>query len=160
MGEISDTIQRLYDEGTGIETIIAVVASMEALKPQRKAATATRGTRLASDWSLPPDWLQWAMDEFPGMPREYAVQQADTFRDYWCSKAGTAATKIDWQGTWRNWIRRAVEERRSRMGVGKPQSAVEQRRQALAERVANDHGIGRDRDRGAEAVRQLPLLSH
>jgi hypothetical protein len=29
------------------------------------------------------------------------------FVDYWCSKSGKDATKVDWVRTWRNWIRNA-----------------------------------------------------
>jgi hypothetical protein len=30
---------------------------------------------------------------------------ADSFRDFWIAKAGTGGVKLDWQATWRNWIR-------------------------------------------------------
>jgi hypothetical protein len=29
----------------------------------------------------------------------------EQFRDYWSAKAGSGATKLDWQATWRNWVR-------------------------------------------------------
>lgn len=31
------------------------------------------------------------------------------FIDYWMAKSGRDATKIDWDRTWRNWIRTAAE---------------------------------------------------
>jgi hypothetical protein len=31
------------------------------------------------------------------------------FSDYWRAKAGKDSTKLDWNATWRNWIRRAAE---------------------------------------------------
>jgi hypothetical protein len=32
------------------------------------------------------------------------------FRDYWPAKPGSAGRKLDWDATWRNWIRKAVEQ--------------------------------------------------
>lgn len=41
------------------------------------------------------------------------------FVDYWKAKAGQHATKVDWNATWRNWIRRADEHVPARAS-GKP----------------------------------------
>lgn len=38
----------------------------------------------------------------------------EKFTDFWRSKAGASATKADWDGTWRNWMRRAADEKRNR----------------------------------------------
>jgi hypothetical protein len=54
---------------------------------------------------LPPDWLAWALAEFPAWTEQHARGQADRFRDYWHSVAGSKATKRDWFATWRNWCR-------------------------------------------------------
>jgi hypothetical protein len=32
------------------------------------------------------------------------------FIDYWTDRTGKDATKVSWDGTWRNWIRRAAEQ--------------------------------------------------
>ncbi len=42
---------------------------------------------------------------------------ADTFRDFWISKSGATAIKLDWQATWRNWVR---NEKRGYFKGGKP----------------------------------------
>lgn len=63
----------------------------------------TRASRLSEDWSLPDDWFQWALDE--GWRPEAATVEADKFRDYWISKAGKDAAKLNWKATWRNWMR-------------------------------------------------------
>ena len=34
-------------------------------------------------------------------------REAQVFADYWHAKAGADARKLDWQATWRNWVRRA-----------------------------------------------------
>jgi hypothetical protein len=33
----------------------------------------------------------------------------DKFTDYWRAKAGKDGCKLDWNATWRNWIRRTAE---------------------------------------------------
>lgn len=155
MGVYADLIRDMSDHGANVEAIITAVEALE-----RRQGGAPKATRLPLDWELPDEWLKWAIVEFPGMPAQYAAAEAQKFKDFWLGKAGKDGTKNDWLATWRNWMRRAVGERRTRMGVGKPQSAVEQRRQALAERVQNDYGIGRDRERSAAPDGQLPLLGH
>jgi len=75
----------------------------EAYASQKKA----RGMRLPEDWFLPMEWGEWAISE--GMDRDAVRVQADRFKDYWLAKAGKDATKLDWQATWRNWIRSAKE---------------------------------------------------
>ncbi len=63
----------------------------------------TKGTRLSEDWELPETWKNWALAERPDLRPE---KIAEEFRDYWISKTGQGATKLNWQATWRNWIRR------------------------------------------------------
>jgi hypothetical protein len=61
-----------------------------------------RATRLPADWTLPEKWAQWAISERSDLD---AAKVAEKFRDFWCAKAGNAALKLDWQATWRNWVR-------------------------------------------------------
>lgn len=63
-----------------------------------------RGTRLPADWTLPEPWRAWALQA--GMPPATVDAQVETFRDYWHARAGPGARKVDWQATWRNWVRR------------------------------------------------------
>ncbi|WP_209319434.1 hypothetical protein, partial [Klebsiella variicola] len=55
------------------------------------------------------DWGEWAMSE--GVDRDFIRSEADRFKDYWLSKAGKDAVKLDWQATWRNWIRTAKDRK-------------------------------------------------
>jgi uncharacterized protein YdaU (DUF1376 family) len=61
-----------------------------------------RGSRLPDDWSLPEDWKEWAEAERLDLNIKSV---ADSFRDFWIAKPGTGGVKLDWQATWRNWIR-------------------------------------------------------
>ena len=65
--------------------------------------TRTRGSRLPDDW-LPDDWL-------PGLTlgEEALRGELDKFRDYWRSVPGAKGLKLDWDATWRNWLRKASE---------------------------------------------------
>ncbi len=75
-------------------------------KPERGA----RGSRLPPSWRPSPENILFA--EGLGLD---AMAVAAKFRDFWCEKTGQDATKISWDGTWRNWCRR------ERPTLGKPQ---------------------------------------
>ena len=61
-----------------------------------------KGSRLSKDWVLPDDWQTWAAAERPDLD---VTTVAYGFRDFWISKPGKDGRKLDWQATWRNWIR-------------------------------------------------------
>ena len=82
----------------------------------------TQGTRLPEDWVLPYEWLEWAERQDPFNLINLNLE-GERFRDYWCAKAGKDATKRDWFGTWRNWVRRAVEMVQERRGKGRGENA-------------------------------------
>ena len=65
-----------------------------------------RASRLPEDWTLPDDWLDWALTERPEFSEADMRKVGEGFRDYWCSAAGKGATKVDWLATWRNWVRK------------------------------------------------------
>ena len=69
---------------------------------QEPTVKATRGSRLSADWVLPTEWEDWAKQERPDLNLQSVGEQ---FRDYWSAKAGSGSTKLDWQATWRNWVR-------------------------------------------------------
>ena len=80
------------------------------VKPKKKRASKpTKGTRLAEDWELPEEWRQWTVENRPDIDIDL---EADKFKDYWLSKSGAGATKIDWLRTWRNWARSAFTSRK------------------------------------------------
>ena len=60
------------------------------------------GSRLAQDWILPDDWEYWANKQRPELN---AKSVADQFKDYWISQPGQKGLKLDWEATWRNWVR-------------------------------------------------------
>ena len=72
-------------------------------RPQ-KAKTATR---LPEGWVLPKAWGEWALSERADFTEADVRREAACFADHWHAKGGADARKVDWQATWRNWVRRA-----------------------------------------------------
>jgi len=81
-------------------------------KSTGKARGAARGSRIPSNWTPTPKDYAFASSE--GMTREEINREADRFRDYWIATTGRNACKLDWEGTWRNWIRRVSDDKRKR----------------------------------------------
>lgn len=65
---------------------------------------AKRGTRLPSDWKPSTELAAWAIAKRPDLN---VADQVEAFRDYWKSTPGTKGVKLDWDATWRSWIRNA-----------------------------------------------------
>jgi hypothetical protein len=91
------------------------VAPLSALS-KKKAIEGKIGSRLPPDWQPSEDCQSFAAQH--GVPWS---SEAEKFRDYWCAQAGAKGRKADWPATWRNWVRRAAEDRKRR-----PQSAAAQ----------------------------------
>jgi uncharacterized protein YdaU (DUF1376 family) len=75
----------------------------------KKTGSQVRGTRLPQDWTLPTEWAseayQYRTPNGDYLTEEEIRHEADKFRDHWHSQPGTKGTKLNWQSTWRNWIR-------------------------------------------------------
>lgn len=98
--------------------MIAVVETTPARRP---------GKKCPAGFAVSAELRQWAAAEVPGIDidTETAKLRDHTF--------GTA--RSDWPGTWRNWMRKAAENRQ--VGRGPPvnrQEAQEARNRAVGER--------------------------
>jgi hypothetical protein len=51
------------------------------------------------------------ISEFGSWTPDVVRIEADKFRDFWHSKSGKDAAKMDWQATWRNWCRSDICQR-------------------------------------------------
>lgn len=89
-------------EGRHVSAILDALEANQALPEKR--ATSTRGHRLANDWQAPADWIEWAVDQRKWSPDD-ARQEAEIFANYWQSRSGPGAAKLDWRKTWQNWVR-------------------------------------------------------
>lgn len=61
-----------------------------------------RGSRLPVDFVLPNDWIAFCQQERQDLNPHKVF---DGFKDFWISKPGAGGVKLDWQATWRNWVR-------------------------------------------------------
>lgn len=64
----------------------------------------TRGARLSPDWKPSTELAAWAIAKRPDLN---VAEQVEAFRDYWKSVAGAKGVKLDWDATFRSWIRNA-----------------------------------------------------
>jgi hypothetical protein len=78
-----------------------------APSPNSKSSTELprkRGARLPEDWMPSQDSIDAVKAECPLVNLEAEHRK---FADYWKAKSGRDAAKLDWDATWRNWIRNA-----------------------------------------------------
>jgi hypothetical protein len=60
--------------------------------------------------------VTWAKEH---APHANGRVETDQFRDYWHAKSGKDATKIDWEATWRSWMRNAEKHTGRTNGVAR-----------------------------------------
>ena len=106
------------------------------LKPEKSQ----RGSRLANNWILPDEWEYWANKERPDLN---AKQVFDQFKDYWCAKAGKDAIKLDWQATWRNWVRNQKAPKVNFAEIGRLTVPASNEPDAALEKIKADERITR-----------------
>jgi hypothetical protein len=90
-------------------------------KPQK------RGSRLDSDWRPSDDLISWAMTERTDLDIQRVI---DSFTDYWRAKPGQSGCKLDWDATFRNWVRNE-QQRRVRERENPVQARERRNREAL-----------------------------
>ena len=75
-----------------------------------------RATRIPPDFEPKPE-----PEAEAGIDRQ---KELANFRDYWTAKAGKDAAKLDWQATWRQWVRKADRPGVSRFAKPAPNATV------------------------------------
>ena len=75
-----------------------------------------RGSRLAQDWFLNKSLGEWASQERPDID---VRQVADQFKDYWVAQPGQKGVKLDWDATWRNWVRNTKAVKANPADIGR-----------------------------------------
>lgn len=87
----------------------------------KESGARKRGTRLPDGWIPDPDVRAEMQSRYPEVNFRVAHEK---FVDYWQSKAGAGATKLDWNKTWRNWIRSEAERSPNGRPVPPPRPVV------------------------------------
>ncbi|MBO9589084.1 hypothetical protein [Devosia sp.] len=126
-------------------------------KEEPIGSSKSRGTRLPSDFE--PD-LAWAVSA--GLSLSVVEIEKASFRDYWISQPGAKGVKLDWDATWRNWVRRAIE--RQPKARGSPPGRQQQQRhdpfKSLAERLTNEPDRSRpSHDHHRDDAQGVPFLT-
>lgn len=97
-----------FAQFSGLEErhVAAIVAALEAhgALPDKRSPVTARALRLADDFTAPEAWIDWAVKDRRWSPSD-AAQEAEIFANYWQSRSGQGATKLDWFKTWQNWVR-------------------------------------------------------
>jgi hypothetical protein len=127
---VSPTVSETPPE-TETETETETEADTER-KQASKVVALARGERLAADWYPNDVDLKFAADL--GLRLFEVDNETSKFSDYWHARAGPGAVKRDWSATWRNWCRKAIEDKGKGNGTGRKQTLVE-RGQELARRA-------------------------
>jgi hypothetical protein len=82
----------------------------EGMAPESKDP---RGTRLTENWEIDAQLAMWIRRTYPGVTRGQVKEIKFQFVNYWTSKAGSDARKLDWNKTFMNWM---LKEMRTRVG--------------------------------------------
>jgi hypothetical protein len=82
----------------------------------------TKASRIPENWTPSPDLIAYAERELPNVD---AAKLAESFRDYWTAAAGEKARKLDWDATWRTWVRRSGDRYPTRKIEVKPQLRID-----------------------------------
>ncbi len=138
-------VRTVRDESSDL-TITETTTETTAERPRK------RGSRLPADWTLPPEWRAWALDNQPTWTPEHCQQIAETFRDYWISVPGQRGTKLDWFATWRNWVRKEGPMRSRGSGKMTPDERRAHNQRVFNEWLAEEDGGGVTIDGEAEAI--------
>lgn len=92
-----------------------------------------RGTRLPDGWMPPPEVVAQMRAECPHVDQKLEHRK---FCDYWADQPGAKGRKVNWVGTYRNWIRKAAEDRQ-------PQGRGRNGLSAVDEKALGWQGVGR-----------------
>jgi hypothetical protein len=85
-------------------------------KTEKTPSASPRGARLPKDWVPSKALREWFAETFGGGQWTAALAdqcraEHERFADHWAAAPGSKGVKLDWEATWRNWMRRAFEPR-------------------------------------------------
>jgi hypothetical protein len=69
---------------------------------------AARGARIPDDFNVTDEMKAWAVEK--GFGHLDLAGITEEFFDYWHGIPGARGVKLDWVGTWRNWVRRKAQD--------------------------------------------------
>jgi uncharacterized protein YdaU (DUF1376 family) len=116
-GKLGGRPSKTHSVSSGLSNETQSKGNQEPITNNHKPISrANKGSRLSTDWILPEDWENWARQERPDLNPQKVGEQ---FKDFWIAKAGSTGVKLDWQATWRNWVRNQRQERLNPADIAK-----------------------------------------
>jgi Protein of unknown function (DUF1376) len=118
-----------------------------------------RATRWPADAVVPDEWIMAAATRrsAEGLPPVNLTLQTELFTNYWASKSGKDATKIDWKRTWINWVLNAKGDANGQ-GRGSKSTAEYAGARAAAEHFLAQGRSGEGGGDSDDAVSSHPAL--
>jgi hypothetical protein len=141
--EYQDGVKPLIDNDFFILVSGVLAERKQVAIPETEGETETetkkeknkRGSRLAQDWFLSKSMGDWATQERPDLD---VRQVAEQFKDYWVAQAGQKGVKLDWDATWRNWVRNTKAVKPNPYDVGRLTVASKNEPDAALEKIKAD----------------------
>lgn len=110
MAELAERARFVKQRLEGVEPAKSLELVTDGCPPAvTTVKTPKRGTRVTENFTPSEVAIQRIRNEFPWMQSSHLEAEHRKFIDYWLSKAGKDAVKIDWDRTWCNWMRTAAE---------------------------------------------------
>jgi hypothetical protein len=110
--DIDAGLKPLIDKGFFVVASGVLAESLQVAIPERETEREgetekrqkkqSRGTRLPADWVPSEGQIQFCKTERSDL---HPAVVADRFRDFWIAQPGSKGVKLDWDATWRNWVR-------------------------------------------------------
>lgn len=98
----------LNPDPTRPDPTISTSNEVDIVQPRKRGTT--KGTRIPEPFIVTADMRTAMSDECPSLDIDAHTRR---FVDYWRAQPGQKGVKVDWLATWRNWMRRANDERPS-----------------------------------------------
>lgn len=111
-GEKTQENQQADDAGAMPEQCVADASQKPDTREVKRETKVSpkKGVRLDPNWTLPKHWADWASEQ--GVSEIESRREALRFKDYWIGVAGQKGVKLDWEATWRNWMRKYLDDHR------------------------------------------------
>lgn len=112
------------DGGTLAKTETETDTDTDTSLSKERDNRARRGSRISDDWMPTPESIAKVRDECPNVDPQ---KEHPVFIDYWIAQPGQKGVKVDWDATWRNWMRRKQQD-----SAGKKLTPMERAAQTAA----------------------------
>lgn len=116
MAEVEEEVEE--EQTTPLRGVRGGTAASRQAAPPTKRTASPKGTRLPKGWLPPAELVAEMRVELPDLDTQAEHKR---FADHWAAATGRTASKLDWNATWRNWMREANDRQRRRTGYVPPQ---------------------------------------